>query len=791
MESKEAPSRYAYLAAAAEVLDDAVVGKDSEGIIRHVNRAAETLLGYTAAELIGRPAASLTPPGSAEAEAAILSRLGEDGPVRSVTTARLAKGGERLDVSLRVVPVRDESGRVVGSSEVMRLEDDASGSRARSYLAAIVESSDDAIIGKSLDGIIQSFNATAERMFGYKAAEVVGKPVTILIPPDRQNEEVDILGRLRKGERVDHFETVRVTKDGRYLDISLTVSPVRDSAGTIIGVSKIARDITERNDTARALAAQREWFRVTLGSIGDAVIASDISERVTFMNATAERLTGWKSEEAAGKPFAEIFQIVNERTRLRVENPARRVLATGRVVALANHTVLLGRDGRECPIDDSAAPILDDHGSILGVVLVFRDVTEGRRIEAERRAVEAERARLLENERLARAEAERANRVKDDFVAMVSHELRTPLNAILGWTDLLMTSRPDAATVQHGLEIVARNTRVQSQLISDLLDISRIVSGKLWLDIQTVDLAATIEGSLESVQHAAEAKGVLVQSSLDPDVGTVLGDPARLQQIVWNLLTNAIKFTPSGGRVFVGLRRDEDFAEITVSDSGAGIRADLLPDLFERFRHSGATTRSYGGLGLGLSIVKHLAELHGGHARAQSEGEGKGSKFTIEIPLAGKRSASGTPPRDSSGEGSHPQQEGISFRGVTVLVVEDEADTRDLLRRILEAHQAEVLTVASASEALACLATARPQILISDIGLPHVDGYELMRRIRRLGGALAALPAIALTAFARSEDRTRALRAGYQTHLAKPVEPSELLATVASLVDLTIPARKS
>ncbi|HZI89522.1 MAG TPA: PAS domain S-box protein, partial [Candidatus Polarisedimenticolia bacterium] len=706
-----------------------------------------------------------------------------------IATIRCAKDGSAVPVYLSVAAVRDASGGLVGTMEVARSSDAASPDTSHSYLAAIVTSSDDAIISKDLNGVIQSFNAAAERMFGYTSAEAVGQSITMLIPKERLAEEVEILSRLRRGERIEHFETVRKTKDGRVLDISLTVSPVRNAFGRVVGASKIARDITEMKRTAKALAMQQEWFRVTLNSIGDAVIATDESARVIFLNGTAERMTGWDSEEAVGKPLADVFHIQNEKTGMRAANPAEQVLATHRVVGLENHTVLVGRDGTRRPIDDSAAPILDSSGEVLGVVLVFRDVTERRRLESERQTAVQERERLLESERAARADAERANRVKDDFLAMVSHELRTPLNAILGWTDLLRHSQPDEATLRHGLEVVARNTRIQSQLISDLLDISRIVTGKLRLEVQRVDPVGAVEASVESVLHAAEQKGVEIRTEIEPSVGAVMGDPARLQQIVWNLLTNAIKFTPQGGHVLVRLASVGSGVEITVRDTGMGIRRELFQDLFERFRHTGATTRNYGGLGLGLSIVKHLVELHGGNVRASSPGEGQGATFTIELPLAGDgRSLRPLPTEKQDGEAlSHR----ISLAGVAVLVVEDEADTRDLIRRVLESHEADVFLAATAAEAMEVLTAARPHILISDIGLPETDGYELMRRVRMSGTPQASLPAIALTAFARSEDRMRALRAGYQTHVAKPVEPAELVATVASLMEMIVPDRPS
>jgi len=786
---------------------------------------------------------------------------------------------------------------------------------SRAYLAAIVASSDDAIIGKDLNGIVRSFNAAAERLFGYRAEEMIGQPIITLVPADRREEETDILSRLRRGEPIDHFETVRVAKDGRLLDISLSVSPIRDASGTIVGAAKIARDITERKRAAAALAAQREWYRVTLASIGDAVIASDADGRVTFMNGVAEDLTGWSLAEALDKSLGEVFRIINEETRNPVENPTEKVLRSGAIVALANHTVLIGRHGQEWPIADSAAPIRDDAGRILGVVLVFHDVTEQRRshaalaeqrerfettlasigdgviatdihghvefmnavaeqltgwrladargrrcdevfrivhattrqpeanpvtqvlrhggvvglanhtvlisadgtehaiddsgapireaggglagvvlvfrdvsdrrrLEGERQAAARERERLLTAERQARLEAEQANRVKDDFVAMLSHELRTPLSAILGWTQILQAKPAGEDALHHGLAVIERNTRAQSQLISDLLDISRIGSSKLVLDVRTVDLGEILADSLETVRYSAEDKGVILHNRAEP-VNLIVGDPARLGQVMWNLLTNAIKFTPRGGRVDVRLRQVGSMAELTVRDTGVGIRPEDLPRIFERFRQGGGgTTGRYGGLGLGLSITKHLVELHGGSARAASEGEGKGVVFTVELPLIAHPQGQPAEPVEKAAGSA----EGISLRGLTVLVVEDEPDMRTLIQRILEDHGAQVLSAASAPEGLRLLESG-PDLLLSDIRLPEIDGYELIRQIRAREDSHARMPAVALTAFARSEDRTRAIRAGFQSHLAKPFERSELVFTVASFAKLIFAQR--
>ena len=648
-------------------------------------------------------------------------------------------------------------------------------SAADAYLAAIVESSDDAILAKDLTGIVMACNAAAERLFGYSADELIGQSIRILIPPDRQGEEDDILARMARGERIDHFETVRVRKDGRFLDVSLSVSPVRDSTGTIIGVSKIARDITEQKLIAAALAAQQEWFRVTLNSIGDAVIATDIHGRIVFMNGQAERLTGWRAEDANGRTAHQVFRVVHERTGQAVVNPVRRVLGGNLSLDQAR---LIALDGTELPIEETGAPIRDQAGDAIGVVLVFRDVTDRRRRDQERIEAAAERERLLEAERAARAESERAARVKDDFIAMVSHELRTPLNAILGWTEILTQDPGEPVLLRRGLDVIARNTRIQAQLVADLLDLSRIVAGKLQLETQPVELMAILAAAIDTVQPEALAKHVRITRELTDNVGPIAGDPARLQQAVWNLLSNAVKFTPEGGFVEVTLGREGDHARITVRDSGAGIRAQVLPHVFDRFHQADLSiTRRFGGLGLGLSIVKHIVELHEGRVQAESEGEGRGSTFSIWLPM------SQAPRQAEPGNQTEVTQRAMaSIEGLRALVIEDEPDTREFLVRFLVYHGAVVFAAGSALEAIPLFLAERPDILLSDIGLPDVDGYELLRQIRSQGGRGATVPAIALTAYARPEDRMRAYAAGFQAHVAKPINAADLLSRILEIV---------
>ncbi|MGE5837145.1 MAG: PAS domain S-box protein [Acidobacteriota bacterium] len=643
------------------------------------------------------------------------------------------------------------------------------------HLAAIVDSSDDAIISKDLTGRIKSFNAAAERLFGYTAAEIVGQSILLLIPEDRHQEETEILARLSKGERIEHFETIRRAKNGRLIEISLTVSPVRNESGTIIGASKIARDISDRR---RAQVTSAELAAIVESS-DDVILSKDLVGTIRSFNKAAERMLGYTAAEIVGQS---ILKVVPPELRHEEQEILDRI-RLGRVIE-HYETVRVTKDGRRVDVSLTVSPIRGPSGEVVGASSIARDITEQKRAALERE-------RLLHNERAARTEAERANRVKDDFVAMVSHELRTPLNAILGWTDLLKSAGGDTDLLARGVDVIARNTRLQAQVIGDLLDVSRIVSGKIALDLSRLDLTSIVTNSVEALQSPALEKGVALTTRIALGPIATVGDPARLQQIVWNLLSNAIKFTPKGGSVTVELRRLDGHAEIVVTDTGAGIPSDFLPDLFERFRQASAmTTRRHGGLGLGLSIAKHLTELHGGSIRASSRGEGKGATFVVTLPLKSEEPMSLLTDRRRDSDEAAAQAGKVSLTGLSVLVIEDDQDTRDLIRRLLESHRAHVVVAATAPEALEVLQRDRPDMIVSDIGLPDVDGYELIRRIRGLDDALAQTPAVALTAFARFEDRTRALAAGFNAHVAKPVEPSELVITVGSFANLIAARRR-
>jgi signal transduction histidine kinase/CheY-like chemotaxis protein len=420
---------------------------------------------------------------------------------------------------------------------------------------------------------------------------------------------------------------------------------------------------------------------------------------------------------------------------------------------------------------------------IVGVAAQAAIAIDNARMYEDAKRAADERARLLDAERAARLEVERVSLVKDEFLATLSHELRTPLNAVLGWSEMLLARTDEGSETRRGLETIVRNARAQSQLIEDLLDMNRIVSGKIRLDVQRLELAPVVEAALDSVGPSAQAKGIAIRRTIDPNSGPVFGDPNRLQQVVWNLLSNAVKFTPRGGKIDVIVQRVSSHVEISVHDSGMGIAPEFLPHLFERFRQAdSSTTRKFGGLGLGLSIVKQLVELHGGTVKAESLGEGRGATLTVALPLRAVRESSIPREHPTTPRATIMRAPEISLGGIKVLVIDDELDERELVEYVLLSADAEVISAATAAEGFLLVKAERPDVIVSDIGMPEHDGYQFMRDVRALHASAGGLtPAIALTAFARSEDRTRAMLAGYQVHVSKPIEPRELVATVMSL----------
>ena len=519
------------------------------------------------------------------------------------------------------------------------------------------------------------------------------------------------------------------------------------------------------------------------------IFTTDSELNVVEWNHWMEEHTGKRTNDVIGSNLLELFSELIER---RLDRHYKWALeGQVRVLSQALHGYLIampavsGEHGHSQMQQAVRISPLTHEGRVIGTLTIVEDVTERVVREAELQAQIEDRSRLLSSEKLARNEAERANRLKDEFLATISHELRNPLNAILGWAHMMRVGKLTPANSERAVETIYRNAKSQAQLVADLLDVSRIISGKLRLDVRTVDLLNIVNAAIDSIRPAVEAKGIRLQTILDPSAGPISGDADRLQQIVWNLLTNAVKFTPKGGRIQVRVQRVDSHVEIVVSDSGVGISKDFLPYVFDRFRQADASsTRKHGGLGLGLSIVHQLVDLHGGSVSVQSEGEGKGATFTINLPFVGVISNSQEAESEQPAQNDHViSLDGLpSLQGLKVLVVDDEADTRELIGEVLRECGSEVITSRSAAEALEALQQHKPDILISDLGMPDEDGYSLISKIRALpterGGQI---PAAALTAYARAEDRMRVLRSGFQFHLPKPVDSAELVTVVASL----------
>ena len=504
---------------------------------------------------------------------------------------------------------------------------------------------------------------------------------------------------------------------------------------------------------------------VTLQSCGDGLIVTDEQGRVTLINPVAQALTGWREEDARGLPLEQIFRIVNEFTRAEVESPVGRVLREGKVVGLANHTVLIARDGSERPIDDSGAPIRDDRGDIIGVVVVFRDVSARRHAEVAR-------------ERLLRAEAEkegvvRASEAKDQFLALVSHELRAPLAAIRGWLHLLMSGFVTSEGVPDALQRIYRNMRLQERLVNDLLDVSRIATGKLEVLRVPIDLVEAVRTAFEECRSAAEQKKVNLSLQCRESRLYVMGDEQRLVQVVSNLLGNAVKFTPAEGSVILMLERRGESALVTIRDTGLGMTPEVMARLFERFwQGDSSRTRDHGGFGLGLAIARYLVEEHGGSIQAHSDGPNRGSTFTLTLPLLSME-------RPAQPPATQALTDGRDLVGVRLLLVDDDADARDAVQIYLDQRGATVSVADSAGHALQVFERSRPDVVVSDISMPQADGYALAASIRALEQQLGGRSAlIALTGFAADIDRRMALEHGFDDHLGKPIDLDQLAARI-------------
>lgn len=546
----------------------------------------------------------------------------------------------------------------------------------------------------------------------------------------------------------------------------VVVTPILDVLGKPKQLLVVSRDITDRKQAEAALRDSEEKFRNMANNAPIMVWVTDSSGYCTYLSQSWYDFTGQTEETGLGFGWMDV-------THPEDQEDAKTVflVANERREAFRLEYRLRRKDGEYCWVIDAASPWLGVDGRFKGYIGSVIDITD-------RKHAEAEREQLLAREQVAREEAEAANRIKDEFLAVLSHELRSPLNPILGWSSLLQSRKLDEAKRAQALATIQRNAKLQSELIEDLLDVSRILQGKLSLNVVPVNLAATIQAAMETVRLAAEAKSIQVQAVLEPTVGQVSGDSTRLQQVVWNLLSNAIKFTPVGGQINIRLEHTGSHAQITVSDTGKGIHPDFLHYVFDYFRQADATsTRKFGGLGLGLAIVRHLVELHGGTVEVESPGEEQGATFTVRLPLM-----SAQPITDQD---SKPLEKSLDLNGIKILVVDDDTDTREFIAFVLEQYGARVTAVTSAAEALVVFTQSKPDVLLSDIGMPDVDGYMLIQKIRISLPQGGQIPAIALTAYAGEVNQKQALAAGFQKHISKPIEPEVLVQAISSLVRST------
>jgi PAS domain S-box-containing protein len=647
----------------------------------------------------------------------------------------------------------------------------------------LVESVKDyAIFMLDVDGTVLTWNAGAERIKGYRADEIIGQHFSKFYPAEAVERKHPAY-ELRVATEQGRFEEEgwRVRKDGSLFWANVVITALRDRTGELRGFGKVTRDLTQRREHEQSLRQSEERFRLLVEGVREyAIFMLNENGEVATWNAGAERIKGYTADEIIGQHFSRFYPDDAIRSGW-PEHELQVATAKGR---FSEEGWRLRKDGSRFWAHVTITALRDEEGRLRGFAKLTRDLTELRGNESmQHRSAGDEQ--MLSAERAARMEAQRAVRMKDEFLATLSHELRTPLHAILGWVQVLRTSAPAPSKedVHKTMEVIERNAKAQVQLIDDLLDLNRILGGQVRLDLQRVALIDVIGAAVDSARPTADAKGVRIETILDARRGVVSGDPARLQQVVWNLLTNAIKFTPRGGKIQVLLERVNSHVEITVSDTGVGISEEFLPRVFDRFsQRDSSAGRRHGGLGLGLAISKQLVELHGGTISAKSAGEGKGASFIVRLPLVLVQDAA---VHEAGSLSEVDQMDNVAvpeLDKIVVLAVDDEADARDLIRRVLENHGARVATASSAEEALASLRVTVPDVLISDIGMPDVDGYHLMRTIRASEPKGQHIPALALTAFARSEDRKRAMLAGYDAHLAKPFDLAEFLLVVARLV---------
>ena len=654
-------------------------------------------------------------------------------------------------------------------------EDSPSSSDEFALLVDAVQ--DYAIFLLSLDGEIRSWNRGASRVFGYAADQVIGKNFSQFYPeadaakPKRELEVATSEGRVED-------EGWRLRGDGTRFWANTIITALHDAGGKVTGFAKITRDLTERRNSEERLRESEEMFRLLVQSVRDyAIFVLDPNGIVTTWNAGARRIKGYEAHEIIGRHFSTFYPEED----VRAGKPEKELVIARQVGAVEDEGWRVRKDGSRFWANVVITAIYASDGTLRGFAKVTRDITERKQAEEVRQSLlEQREARLVAEEQTRRAEssylaAQEANKAKDDFLMTLSHELRTPMTSVLGWARLLPTMDPSDPMFKDAIAAIGRSAELQTHLIDDVLDVSRIVSGKLRLTREIVRVEQVLRDAIDAVRTSADARNITIATAFDPNVATIIADATRLQQIVWNLLTNAVKFSSKQSTIEVSAKRDNNHVVITVKDNGEGIEAGFLPHVFEPFRQAESPrTRVHGGLGLGLSIVKYLVDAHGGTVRAESPGRGKGATFTVTLPVDAKA--------DKSGEHTSkpPAKETISDRlsGLKILVVDDDRETREFIRVVLRQAGAEITAVESAHAAVQSFEQEKPHVVVTDIAMPGMDGYELTRMLRSRAEA-KGVKIIALTAFPGGI--ANASQAGLDMYLTKPIDPADLVQALADV----------
>jgi PAS domain S-box-containing protein len=746
-------------------IGDAVITTDIEGRVTYLNRVAESLTGWTQHDALGHPLDEVFRIINEDSRATVESpadqalRLGVVVGLANHTLL-VARDGSERPIDDSAAPITDERGVVSGCVLIFRdvserrqwEKREAARLLSARLLASIVESSDDAIISKSLDGVIRSWNAAAERLFGYTSDEAVGRHISMVIPPDRIAEEDHIIATLRAGTRIDHFETERIRKNGQRILVSLTVSPIRDEAGMVIGASKIVRDITERS----LAESERQKLVTLVENSTDFIGICDMNAVPIFVNRAGLQMIGLDSLEEARTVLVTDFFFSEDEPR--VNELFREVLAKGHAEMDVRFRHF--KTGQALWMSYKVLRLDDARGQPVAIATVSQDVTERRRMEDSLRRLAADLAE--------------ADRRKDEFLATLAHELRNPLAPLTNTLEILKRSSSPDESVRRGLDTMERQLEQLVRLVDDLLDLSRITHNRIDLRKRPVDLASVLRQARLAAQPLADAARHTIEVTVPSEPIYLHADPVRLTQVFGNLLNNSCKYTPPGGTIRVSAQRDDQSAVVTVTDTGIGIPRDKLASIFDMFSQvDQSLEQSQGGLGIGLTLVKRLVEMHSGSVEAQSAGEGHGSAFVVRLPAALDVAQVARPatPETQTSSATH-----------RILVVDDNEDSADSLAMLLQLTGHEVFIAHDGHGALDAAEQHRPGVVLLDIGLPSLNGYDVCRRIRQQPWG-KTMVLIALTGWGQDEDRRRSQEAGFDGHLVKPVDHTRLLTLLATLTE--------